>query len=60
METFKADFLTNVSNVKLYNLDIAQYNEKHGIEQNYLEYNDISSVGFNLSGGDAILLEVTR
>lgn len=58
--TFKADFLTNVSNVKLYNLDIAQYNEEHGIDQNYLEYNDISSVGFNLSGGDAILLEVTR
>lgn len=55
--TFKADFLTNVD-VRLYNLDIQQSNLEKGLTQDYVEYNSTQSVGFNLSGGDAILLEV--
>lgn len=53
VKTFKADFIENV-NVRLTNLNYVSQTNPNG----QIVKSDANSIGFNLAGGEAILLEV--
>ena len=55
MKTFKADFTKDV-NLSLTGLTLQTEQNPNG----RVEYSDVNSIGFNLAGGEAILIEVEK